>query len=51
MTRAQMYADQAVFQLQMASNEAVKYISKNAGVDYKTAERVFKSVITFHRTK
>jgi hypothetical protein len=46
-----MYADQAVFQLQMQSNEAVKYIAKNAGVDYKTADRVFKSVITFHRIK
>ena len=51
MSQAQMYADQAVFQLQMSSTDAVKYIAKNAGINYRTAEQVFKSVITFHRTK
>lgn len=51
MALAQMYADQAVFQLQMQSNEAVKYIAKNAGVNYRTAEQVFKNTIVFHKSK
>ena len=51
MSQAQMYADQAVFQLQLGSNDAVKYIAKNAGINYRSAEQVFKSVLTFHRQK
>lgn len=46
-----MYADQAVFTLQLRSAEAIRYISKNAGVDVKTAEAALKSVVTFHKVK
>jgi hypothetical protein len=51
MSQAQMYADQAVFQLQLSSNDAVKYIAKNAGINFRSAEQVFKSTLTFHRQK
>lgn len=51
MTQAQTYADQAVYQLQLRSQDAIRYISKNASVDTKTAEQAFRSVIMFHRAK
>lgn len=51
MTQAQMYADQAVYQLQLRSTDAIKYISKNAGVNLEAAEAAFRSVILFHRKR
>jgi hypothetical protein len=51
MSQALMYANQAVFSLQMRSTDAIRYISKNAGVDLARAEQAFKSVIIFHKKK
>jgi hypothetical protein len=42
-------ANEAVFQLQFNSRDAIRYIQRNAGVDQKTAETVFKNTITFHK--
>ena len=51
MTQAKAYADQAIYHLQLNSNEAIRYIAKNAGVDIKTAEAAFRATVLFHRAK
>lgn len=47
--RTEEMANQAVFQLQFRTREAVRYVQRNAGVDEKEAERAIRSVTTFHR--
>ena len=47
--QVQQLADQAVFQLQFNTRDAVKYICRNAGVDAATAERAVKQTATFHK--
>jgi hypothetical protein len=42
-------ANEAVFQLQFNSRDAIRYIQRNAGVDVKTAETVFQNTVTFHK--
>ena len=44
-TQAQKFADEAIFILQLNSKDAVKYIQRNAGVDEKTAQEVFKATV------
>jgi len=45
MTKAQRFADEAVYILQLNSRDAIKYIQRNSGCDETTAMSVFKSVI------
>lgn len=47
--QAEHYANEAVFLLQFNSQDAVRYIQRNARVDAKTAQAAFKQVVTFHR--
>ena len=42
-------ANEAVFQLQFNSRDAIRYIQRNSGVDAPTAERAFKATVLFHR--
>jgi hypothetical protein len=51
MTKAQRFADEAVYILQLNSKDAVKYIQRNAGCDETTAMSVFKSVIVPNKQK
>ena len=48
---AEKFANEAVFVLQLDSYPAIRYIERNAEVDVKTAESVFKSVVKFHQKK
>ncbi len=43
MTRAQRFADEAIFILQLNSRDAVKYIQRNAGCTDVEAMAAFKS--------
>jgi len=47
--RTEEMANQAVFQLQFRTREAVRYVMRNAQVQEKEAERAIRSVATFHR--
>lgn len=51
MTRAQRFADEAVFILQLNTREAVRYIQRNAGCNENIAQTVFKSAIMPNRQK
>jgi hypothetical protein len=51
MTKAQRFADEAVYILQLNSKDAVKYIQRNAGCDEITAMTVFKSAVTPRKQK
>lgn len=42
-------ANQAVFQLQFNTRDAVRYVQRNAGVDHDLARRAIQQAITFHR--
>lgn len=44
------FANEAVYQLQFDTREAVKYVQRNANVDEKTAQRAIKQVTTFHKS-
>lgn len=45
MTKAQRYADEAIYILQLNTKEAIKYIQRNAHCDEITAAQVFKSAV------
>jgi hypothetical protein len=47
--QAERFANEAVFQLQFGSRDAVRYIQRNAQVDEKTAQAALKSAVTFHK--
>ena len=51
MTRAQRFADEAVFILQLNTREAVRYIQRNAGCNEITAQSVFKIAVVPNRQK
>jgi hypothetical protein len=51
MTRAQRFADEAVYILQLNTRDAVKYIQRNAGCDEVTAMTVFKSAVIPRKQK
>jgi hypothetical protein len=51
MIKAQRFADEAVYILQLNTRDAVKYIQRNAGCDETTAMTVFKSVVTPRKQK
>ncbi len=42
-------ANQAVFQLQFNTRDAVRYVQRNTGVDQSTAQQAVKTVVTFHK--
>jgi len=42
-------ANQAVFQLQFNTRDAVRYVVRNTGVDQPTAQSAVKQVVTFHK--
>ncbi|HET8688430.1 MAG TPA: hypothetical protein VFM18_17605 [Methanosarcina sp.] len=44
-------ANQAVFQLQFNTRDAVNYVARNAQVDTSVAQKAIRSVMTFHRKK
>lgn len=48
-SNVERFANEAVFQLQFNSRDAIRYIERNAGVDEKTAKQALKSAVTFHR--
>jgi hypothetical protein len=49
--QAERFANEAVFQLQFNSQDAVRYIQRNAKVDEKTAVQAFRNTVTFHKHK
>ena len=51
MTKAQQFADEAVYILQLNTRDAVRYIQRNAGCDESTAMAVFKSAVTPRKQK
>jgi hypothetical protein len=42
-------ANEAVFQLQFHTREAVRYVMRNAQTDEKTAQAAVRQVTTFHK--
>lgn len=42
-------ANQAVFQLQLGTRDAVRFIQRNTGTDEGTAKQAVRSVATFHK--
>ena len=44
-------ANQAVFQLQLNTREAVRFIQRHAQCDEKEATRAVREVATFHKQK
>lgn len=42
-------ANQAVFQLQFNTRDAVSYVTRNAGVDATVAQKAIRAVMTFHK--
>lgn len=47
--RTETMANQAVFQLQFGTRDAVRYVQRNAGVSEKEAQAAIRGVVTFHR--
>jgi hypothetical protein len=48
-SQADRFANEAVFQLQFNSRDAVRYIQRNAQVDEKVAVQAFRAAVTFHK--
>jgi hypothetical protein len=51
MTKAQRFADEAVYILQLNTREAVKYIQRNSGCNEIAAMAVFKQTVVPNRQK
>ena len=47
--RVEAMANQAVFQLQFNTRDAVRYVQRNTGADSATAQSAVKSVTQFHK--
>ncbi len=47
--RTEAMANQAVFQLQFNTRDAVRYVQRNAEVSEKEAQAAIREVTTFHR--
>jgi len=47
--RTEAMANQAVFQLQFGTRDAVRYVQRNAEVSEKEAQAAIREVVTFHR--
>jgi len=50
MTAAQKFANEAVYTLQFNSADAIRYISRNAKVDDKTAMVAFAQAVEFSKS-
>lgn len=48
-TQIEAVANQAVFQLQLSTRDAVRFIQRNAGTDENTARQAVRAVTTFHK--
>jgi hypothetical protein len=48
-TQVEAMANQAVFQLQFNTRDAVRYVQRNTGADQPTAQLAVKQVATFHK--
>ena len=48
-TQAERFANEAIFQLQFNSQDAIRYIQRNAKVDEKVAVQAFRQAATFHK--
>lgn len=48
-SRTEAMANEAVFQLQFSTRDAVRYVQRNAQVDESTAQKAIKMVTTFHK--
>ena len=44
-------ANEAIFQNQMSTDQAVRYVVKQAGVDSATARRAIQTVLTGYKTQ
>jgi hypothetical protein len=42
-------ANQAVFQLQFNTRDAVRYVQRNTGVEQSTAQQAVKQVMSFYK--
>ena len=49
MSRVERMANEAVFQLQFNTRDAVRYVQRNAQVDEPTARQVIRQTVTFHK--
>ena len=49
MNRVESVANEAIFQLQFNTRDAVRYVQRNAQVDVKVAQEAIKKTVTFHR--
>lgn len=49
MSAVERFANEAVFNLQFNSGDAVRYIQRNAKVSVQRATEAFSSVVTFHK--
>jgi len=47
--RVEAMANEAVFQLQFSTRDAVRYVQRNAQTDERTAASAIKQVTTFHK--
>lgn len=49
MSHLEAAANEAVFQLQFNTRDAVRYVMRNARTDEMTARQIVKQTVTFHR--
>jgi hypothetical protein len=51
MTKAQRYANEAVFQLQLPTSAAVKYVVHNSGVSQDVAREALRDTMIGYKNK
>ena len=51
MSQVDRFANEAVFVLQFNSNDAVRYIQRNAQVSVQRATEAFSNAVTFHKSR
>lgn len=51
MTKAERFANEAIYILQLNSRDAVRYIQRNAGCNEPTASAVFKTAVAPRQQK
>lgn len=47
--QVEKFANEAIFVLQFNTNDAIRYVRRNAGVGRGVAEQAIKSTVTFHK--
>ena len=48
-SHVEQIANQAVFQLQFNTRDAIRYVQRNTGVDQATAQQAIKQATAFHK--